>query len=116
MCKLIRKWWRRSAPADVHKFCGERHPAGRCMVDLAAMTRRQNTMWFAKTPGTCPCCGHEWGEGELVGLVQQAYAVLADGSVVRRPASIIVDGLCAERQLVEGDFSLTWAREAGVLR
>lgn len=68
--------------------------------------------WPAARPGECPCCGHEWQAGEMIGAISQAYE---RNPVRRSPGVRVVCALCDARQAIEGDFSLTWAREAGLL-
>lgn len=85
------------------------------LVSVAAVVQRGVGCWPARQHGTCGSCGHEWIPGEVVGAVEQAYEVTGDGMVRRSPASRVVCGLCKEQQRVEGDLSLRWAREAGLL-
>lgn len=95
---------------------GAADDAERGIAAIAAYLAAQERMWYSAGAGECCTCGHDWRKGELVGLVTQAYEVdRATGIVRRRPATRVACGACVERQLLEGDLSLWWAAEAGLL-
>lgn len=90
--------------------------AERGIATLAAYLAAHECTWYSVMPGECCTCGHEWVQGELIGAVTQAYEVDRDTGFVRRsPATRVACGMCVERQALEGDLSLGWAREAGLL-
>lgn len=82
---------------------------------LSAHVNRGRGLWLATQPGSCCTCGHEWLPGEIIGTVVQAYELCDDGAVVRRPGARKACGACVEWQRREGDLSLRWARDAGLL-
>lgn len=85
------------------------------MAALAAAVERGVGTWAARERGECCTCGHDWDPGEIIGCVTQAYVVLPDGMVVRSPGTRLACLICVERQRVEGDLSIAWAREVGLL-
>jgi hypothetical protein len=85
------------------------------LAALAAVVANGCGTWAARENGSCCTCGHEWGPGEIIGVVTQAFELRDDGSVWRAPATRIACAVCVERTRHEGDLSLTWAREAGLL-
>ena len=87
----------------------------RGLTTIAAFLARGNGCWPAVEHGECCTCGHEWIPGEIIGTVAQAYVRTHDGGVLRSPGVRIACSVCVERQRVEGDLSLRWAREAGLL-
>ena len=90
-------------------------PAGDNMASLLSAVQRGVGTWAAKDGGECCSCGHEWEPGEIIGLVTQAYMRFDDGAVLRSPGTRVACLVCVERQRVEADLSITWAREAGLL-
>lgn len=82
---------------------------------LAAYVARGNGTWAAVEPGECCSCGHEWIPGEIIGAVTQAYERLDDGTVRRSPGTRLACSVDVERQRLQGDLSIRWAREAGLL-
>lgn len=86
------------------------------LMDMALLVGgSRHEVWFAREPGSCCTCGHEWKPGELIGNVMQAYVLFDDGTVMRCPGVRLACVLCVERQLREGDLSLRWARDAGLI-
>lgn len=82
---------------------------------LAAWVNRGAGCWAAREPGECCACGHDWIPGEIIGTVAQAYVRAPDGGVFRSPGVRLACCVCVEQQRVQGDLSIAWAREAGVL-
>jgi hypothetical protein len=82
---------------------------------LAAAVDRGTDCWAAREPGECVTCGHDWITGEIIGPVFQQYARLCDGTVRYWPEVRRACCVCVERQRVQGDPSLQWARDAGAL-
>jgi hypothetical protein len=110
MIKLLQKRHRERAPW--------RRPwdhSGRDTVFALGALVAEVRVWPAKYKGECCTCGHEWREGELIGSVTQAYELLPDGDVQRRPGTRLACVLCVERTEREGDLSLQWVDEQGQL-
>lgn len=82
---------------------------------LATVVTQMDRTWPAAERGECPICGHAWIPGEIVGTVTNAYELRDDGTVLRSPGVRVVDILCWEKTQREGDLSLRWARESGML-
>lgn len=112
MLRFLINWlnaWRTRREVSAHVGVGDN------LADLARLVQRGVGCWAARERGSCPSCGHEWIPGEIVGVVEQAYAKGDDGTVYRCPATRVVCGLCVETQRAVGDLSMRWAREAGLL-
>lgn len=83
---------------------------------ISSFLARNERTWAAAEPGECCTCGHDWIKGEMIGLVTQAFEVdRSTGRVWRAPGTRLACCVCVERQAIEGDLSLTWGREAGLL-
>ena len=85
------------------------------LAALAAVVASGCGTWAARENGSCCSCGHEYVPGEIIGVVTQAFERRDDGSVWRAPATRIACAVCVERTRYEGDLSLQWAREVGLL-
>lgn len=85
------------------------------LAALALLTGINGYLWTAVSEGECCCCGHDWIVGEVIGNVTQAYERLDDGTVRRSPATRLACGVCVEKQRVQGDLSIAWAQDAGLL-
>jgi hypothetical protein len=72
-------------------------------------------MWFARYGGVCCTCWEDYWPGELIGAVVQAYE-RTYAMVRRNPAARLACASCVREQLQEGDVSLRWARDAGLLQ
>jgi hypothetical protein len=98
------KWWKR------HRAAKQLKRAARLGELTTAIT------WPAMFFGSCPLCGHEWLEGEIIGAVTTAYErTPRSGAWRRSPGVRVVDALCVSRATAEGDFTVTEARREGVL-
>lgn len=86
--------------------------------DIATMIvslHQGHGLWSAIGPGECGTCGHDWHRGELVGAVTQSFEKDDAGKVWRSPGVRVVCGACVERTRAEGDLTVPWARESGLI-
>lgn len=92
-----------------------RPPLSDDVMLLAAAVDRGTDCWAAREPGECVTCGHEWIAGEIIGGVWQQYRRTSSGMVLFDPEVRRACCVCVEQQRVQGDPSLLWAQNAGVM-
>lgn len=84
------------------------------LVALMAATFPPNA-WVARYAGVCCTCWEDYYQGEYIGVVVQAYE-RTYAMVRRNPAARLACVSCVQQQARQGDLSLQWARDAGLLQ